>query len=167
MAAKTKIAKDKGVEMCAELLLSGKKRPEILQAITKHYNNSPGCIDKWIKAARPVVLARQQEAEIIRQRETDAAITDSLKSGLKSDLELEVILCQLATDNVEVEEWVKGKKILRGITPFEVISAIQTLYKKRGSNAPIKTAQTDVAGNDLIWNETRTYDIKHKANAGA
>lgn len=167
MSEKAKIAPDKGIELTINLLSEGKTRADILQQITTNYKISAGAVDKWIKAARPVVLARQQEAEQVRIKATAEAIEDSLKSGLKSDLEIEVILCQIITDNVQVEEWVYGNKILRGVSPGEIIAAAQTIFKKRGSNAPIKTAQTDVKGNDIVWNETKNYDTKHQADTGA
>lgn len=167
MSAQVKIAQDKGIELTVNLLSEGKTRAEIVQHLTTNYKISAGGVDKWIKAARPIILARQEEAEQVRIKATAEAIEDSLKSGLKSDLEIEVILCQIITDNVQVEEWVYGNKILRGVSPGEIIAAAQTIFKKRGSNAPIKTAQTDSKGNDLVWNEIKNYDTKHTTNGGA
>lgn len=67
-----------------------------------------------------------------------ASFMEAAKNGLKSDLELEIILCQYACQNVDVEEWIDGKMVLRGISPSESISAIAQLFKKRGSYAPVK-----------------------------
>ncbi len=77
-------------------------------------------------------------------------ITEAAKDGLKTDLELEVILCQIASNNVSVQEWVSGEVVLRDVSPSETIQAIAQLFKKRGSYAPIKTAATDTKGNDVI-----------------
>lgn len=75
-------------------------------------------------------------------------ISEAAKEGLKSDIELEQILCQFASNNLLVEEWVRGGVVLRGISPMESIQAIAQIFKKRGSYAPIKTANTDKDGND-------------------
>ena len=92
---------------------------------------------EWVEL-KDKVINEQREAEI----------AEAARSGLKTDLELEQILCQFASNNLEVEEWVKGKVILRGISPLESIQAIAQIFKKRGSYAPIKTANTDKDGNN-------------------
>lgn len=65
--------------MCADLLYSGQSRKEIIQDITKRYKVCDSAIDKWIKAARPVVAERQAEAQKIMARENEAAIVESAK----------------------------------------------------------------------------------------
>lgn len=54
--------------MCVDLLHAGKTRKEIVQTFTKKYLISAGGVDKWIKAARPVLTARQEKAEEIRAK---------------------------------------------------------------------------------------------------
>ena len=41
------------------------------------------------------------------------------------------------------------------------------LNKMEGDYAPAKIAQTDTEGNDIVWNETRTYEVNKKANPGS
>jgi hypothetical protein len=57
---------------------------------------------------------------------------------------------------MEVEQIFDGTPILRGVTPNEVTNAVKTIFLKRGSNAPTKTALTNVKGEDvepttIIW----------------
>lgn len=61
-----KISKEKGVQMCADLIYSGKVRKDIVQQFTKEYGLSESAVDKWIKVARVIVETRQQAAEAIR-----------------------------------------------------------------------------------------------------
>lgn len=73
----------------------------------------------------------------------------AIEESISSDLELEAILCKIATGGVSVTEWVKGKPTLRDVTPMEVIVAIDKLFKKRGSYAPSKIAKTKSDGTDI------------------
>lgn len=79
LSKKSKISRTKAIENIADLLLEGKTRREIVQTFTENYKCSTSSVDKWIKAAAPLVSIRQEEAEVIRQRETEAIITESAK----------------------------------------------------------------------------------------
>lgn len=79
LSKKSKISRIKAIENIADLLLEGKTRREIVQTFTENYKCSTSSVDKWIKAAAPLVSMRQKEAEVIRQRETEAIITESAK----------------------------------------------------------------------------------------
>lgn len=68
MPKPVKISKTKGVELCVDRIVSGRTRKEIVEEITKLYKVSAGCVDKWIKAARPGIAARQEKAEEIKVR---------------------------------------------------------------------------------------------------
>lgn len=74
-----KISKQKGVEMCADLLFTGEATKEIVRKLTESYGISRSSVEKWMKAARPLVEHRQQEAELIMARENEAAIIESAK----------------------------------------------------------------------------------------
>lgn len=136
--AKKGISKAKGIEICIEQMCLGKSRKEILQHFTKTYKLSDSTVDKWIKEARTTVEQRQKEAEAIRIKESEQAIAEAVKTGLKSDLELEVFLCQIAVGDLQIEEVIRGETIIRNTSPFERIKAIEVIYKKRGSFAAEK-----------------------------
>jgi hypothetical protein len=66
MAKVGTINKTKGVNMIADWLYSGKDRKEIIQLLAKLGGVSDSTVDKWIKAARPIIQQRRQAAEDIR-----------------------------------------------------------------------------------------------------
>lgn len=74
-----KISKAKGVELCADLLYSGEATKEIVRNLTESYGISRSSVEKYMKAARPIVEERQKEAERIRAREDEEAIIQSAK----------------------------------------------------------------------------------------
>lgn len=137
--AKKVISQSKGIEICIEQMSLGKSRREILQYFTKNYKFSDSTIDKWARQARKTIESRKKEAEQIRIKETEQAIAESVKQGLKSDLELEVFLCQIAMGDLQIEDIIRGNTFIRNTSPIERIRAIEVIYKKRGSYAPEKT----------------------------
>lgn len=112
---------------------------------TKHKVSKSRCLKMYDVMASEASKEVRQEQSNINVSETDEAV----RNGLKSDLELEFILCQIASGNVEVEDWVKGLSILRSVSPMEVISAARTIFLKRGSNAAIKSELTGKDGQPL------------------
>jgi len=154
MEEKSKISKAKGVEMCIEMLDARKSRKEILQEISKSYKVSDKTVDNWIKEARVTVHGRQQEAERIRLMHMDATISEGIKDGLLSDMEIELILCKIISGGVQVEEYIKGSAVLREVTPTEITNAAKVIYAKRGSNAPEKkeiTGKINLSDEPVIF----------------
>lgn len=76
---KSKIRMQKGIEICADLLFSGQSRKEIIQTLTESYNVCTSSIDKWIAAARPLLVERQNRASAIKQEEEDQATRQAAK----------------------------------------------------------------------------------------
>ena len=111
-------------------------------------------LDNEIKEAKKILEERNKQKEDIRQQQISTTLKEAIDEAIISDLELEAVLCKIATGNVEVEEWVKGKPIIRGVSPMEQIAAIDKIYKKRGSNAPSKIAQTNKDGDDVDFKIT-------------
>lgn len=72
-----KISKQKGVDLCANLLFAGQVTKEILRNLTESYGISDSTVEKWIKAARPITEQLQIEAERIRAIENESAIKES------------------------------------------------------------------------------------------
>lgn len=155
MGEKRKISKAKGIEICVERLEKGKRRPEILQEFAELYNLSESAIDKWLRQARKIVEDRQKEAESIRLMHVDANISEAVKEGLLSDMEIELILCKIISGELQIEEWVKGTAILREVTPTEITNAAKVVYAKRGSNAPEKK---EISGKINLTDEPLIFD---------
>jgi len=151
---KDTLNKKDGVIKCAEMLMDGKETAEILRTIAEICGKSTSAIEKWMKEARIIVSDRQKEAEQIRINETTAAISEAVKGGLKSDLEIEHRLCLLAFGDLDIEETTVSEQFgvttfKRKPTPAEQVAAVKEIWKKRGSYAPSKIAQTDTKGNDV------------------
>lgn len=138
MTEKGKISKAKGVEICIKLLQLGRSRKLIIEELAGICNASERTVDNWIKEASGTVKGRQEQAENIRLMQMDARISDAVKEGLLSDMEIELILCKIICGGIKIEEFVKGVPILRGVTPTEATNAAKAIYTKRGSNAPFK-----------------------------
>jgi hypothetical protein len=70
-------------------------------------------------------------------------------------LELEAILCQIASGNLKIAEIVQGEAVLTDIKPSDMVNAIGKLFKKRGSYAPTKQDLTllDKGGGDKLFIE--------------
>lgn len=131
------------------MLSSGLERKQILRKLAKTCKVSARTIDGEIKEARGILTERNRKAEEIRLRVSERMTEEAVKAGLKSDLELELILSKIASADVEVEEWIKGLSVMRGISPMESIAAIDKIFKKRGTYAPTKVAQTDTEGKNV------------------
>ena len=142
-------SKQKRISDIALMLEQGLERKQILQKLSKSCKVSARTIDTEIKDAKQILSVRNEEKEAIRQSTTSQTLKEAISEAIISDLEIEAILCKIVTANLNVEEFVKGVPILRGVTPLEIISAAKTLYAKRGSNAPSKIAQTDTDGNNV------------------
>jgi len=69
-------------------------------------------------------------------------ITEAVRNGLKSDLEIEQQLCRIAFGEIDVMETTSTPDGLiefnRKPTPGEMINAMKELWKKRGTYAPDK-----------------------------
>lgn len=74
-----KISKQKGVEICADLLFVGETTKEILRKMAESCGVATSTVEKWIKTARPIVQQRQEQAEQIKSKENEAAIIEAAK----------------------------------------------------------------------------------------
>lgn len=157
---KSKISsKQKRVIGITDMLSKGMERKEILQKLAKTCKVSNRTIDNEIKEAKTIIAERNKETEVIRLSVTKQMTEEAIKEGLKSDLELEVILCQIASGNIEVQEWIKGEAVLRSVSPMEVINATKTIFAKRGSNAPEKS---EVKIDSAPFNDSQVEKILHE-----
>lgn len=136
------------IEEMKVMLRKGADRADILKELTKTYKVSIPTLDNELKVARDAIRLEMEAKEAMLQAEMSEQLKSEINACIKSDLELDLILSQIATANIEIAEYVKGEAITRGVTPFEQIAAIDKLYKRRGSYAPLKQAQTTKDGED-------------------
>ena len=67
--------------MCADLIHSLKASKEIIRNLTEAYGVSVSCVEKWIKAARPIVAERKERAEAVRAK-VDAEEIEAIAKDL-------------------------------------------------------------------------------------
>ena len=137
------------IEEMKAMLRQGADRKDIFEELCKTCKVGRGTLDNELKEAREAVKAEQDAKEKILQDNLSEQLKSEINASIKSDLELDLILSQIATAGVEIEDYIKGEAVTRGVTPFEQIAAIDKLYKRRGSYAPVKQAATNAAGDDV------------------
>ena len=148
MAKAVKNGKLVRIDIMKERLRHGFDRAAILEELGKTWKISRATMDNELKIAREAIKVEQDAKEKILQDNLSEQLKSEINASIASDLELDLILSQIASGNLQVEEWVRGDVILRNVVPMEQIAAIDKLYKRRGSYAPLKQAQTDKDGND-------------------
>ena len=142
-------SKQKRILDIALMLEQGLERKQILQKLSKTCKTGARTIDNEIKEAKLIVNERNAHKEKVRQDTTEQTIKDAVNEAILSDLELEGILCKIASGNMQVQEMFAGVPVLRDISPAEVTNAVKALWLKRGSNSPTKTALTNTKGEDV------------------
>ena len=121
------------------------------QQLDNSYKNANICEEMQISVAmfhryKPkALLELQKRAEIKRSlinEVTTHEVTEALRNGLKSDLEIEQQLCKIAFGELNVTETTSTPdgfiEFNRKPTPNEMINAMKELWKKRGTYAPDK-----------------------------
>lgn len=73
------ISREKGVELCTELLFSGQKTGEIVQICVEKYGISRSGVEKWIQLARPKVEILRQQADAVKQKAIEEEMAASAK----------------------------------------------------------------------------------------
>lgn len=154
MAELGKISKEKGIELCAELLYAGKGRKEIVQEITKKYKASLKTVDNWLKQARPVAEERKVAAKQVQDRiDADQASATTKRLNLTREAMLERLGEIIyygkkkenpiqVTEGGELEEQEDETTEVIIVKATDVIKAIQVVNEMQGYNAPEKLDHT-------------------------
>lgn len=137
------------IEFIVSQLRQGLERKEILQNISTISEMSSRTFDVRLAEARQVIAEQDRQKEVLREKMLPAVLKKELNAAVATDSELDVILSQIARGKCKVEEWIKGEVVLRDVRPSEIIDAADKLYKRRGSYAPVKQANTNAAGEDV------------------
>lgn len=110
--------------------------------------SEPTFVTHWKKANE-----KHMEAMRAKELEKQAAISESLKDEIQAqiltEIEIDLILSKIVTGDIKVEEYIKGEPVIRDVSPSDIIAAADKLYKRKGSYAPAKVAQTDPEGNAM------------------
>ena len=139
------------IEEMKTMLRSGADRKDILAKLSISWKVSRATMDNELKIAREAVKGEIQARSTILQDRMTEELKTEINASIKSDLELDLILSQIASANITIEEYINGDAVTRGVSPFEQIAAIDKLYKRRGSYAPVKAAQTTRDGEDVNY----------------
>ena len=134
-------SKQKRISDIALMLEQGLERKQILQKLAKTCKAGERTLDNEIKEAKLILSDRNTHKESLRLEQTEQTIKDAVNEAILSDLEIEGILCKIASGNMQVQEMLAGVPVLRDISPNEIINAAKVIYLKRGSNAPTKIDQ--------------------------
>ena len=150
MGNAVKNGKIQRIEIMKERLRLGYDRAVIFQELSETCKLSDRTLDNELKEAREAIRLEMEAKEAVRQAELSEQLKSEINASIKADLELDLILSEIASGGCQVEEFVKGEAIIRNVQPMEQIAAIDKLFKRRGSYAPLKQANTDTKGNDVI-----------------
>lgn len=159
-----KISKIKGIELIFNDITAGLPKQAIMAKFGENWRTPIDTFDKWYKVARTRYEDENKAKEAERQRILSETMKSEISALIATENEIDLILSQMVRGNVQIEKWKDGDCVLTDIAPADVIRAADLLYKRKGSYAPAKIAQTDKDGNDLIWQETKVYDSKQKAD---
>lgn len=135
--------KQKIVTEILELLQNGKSRQEILAINGESWRLPARTFDRYLADANKSHLQTQQQIQKVLADNLTDEVVEAAKSGLKSDLEIELQLCKIAFAEIEIEETTYSaqfgySKFKRKPTPGEMTAAIRELWKKRGVYAAEK-----------------------------
>lgn len=138
----TKNSKIKRINDIADMLEAGLERREIIQKLSKTFKGNVRTIDFEIRDAKVIVEERNKAKEEARLKAISKKTMNLVEAAIISDIEIEAILSNMVRGNMTVEEILRSGVVIRDLTPTEIIAAANTLYKKRGSFAPVRTDTT-------------------------
>jgi hypothetical protein len=120
-----------------ESLEKGESAKAIMAEFTKRWQVSERTVKTCIALARGRIGERNKMKQAIIEEVRKEAIAKAAKEGIISDMELEAQLCKIAMGELEITKTViqngEEKKIKCKPTPFDMVLAIDKLWKKRGS----------------------------------
>ena len=96
-----KINKETGVQMCVDLLFSGKATREILCEVMGKGGGAKSTVEKWLAEARPKAEILIKEAENIRRRESEAAIAEHARKNNITRESIQERLWAIANGNLQ------------------------------------------------------------------
>jgi|ERR1700761_7817301 len=74
-----KISREKGIEVCADLMFSGQKAGEIVRICAEMYGVKRSAVEKWMSLARPKVELMRQQMDVAKQNAIEEEVAASAK----------------------------------------------------------------------------------------
>lgn len=143
-----KISKIKGIELIFNDITAGLPKQAIMAKFGENWRTPIDTFDKWYKVARTMYEDENKAKETERQRILSETMKDEISALIATENEIDLILSQMVRGNVQLEVWKDGTTQLKDIAPGDIVRAADLLYKRKGSYAPAKVAETDTDGND-------------------
>jgi hypothetical protein len=144
-----KLSKIKGIELIGKELAKGVTKVEIMANFGKQWQTPKDTFNKWYLIAFEDYQVQLQAKEAERQALVSKNLSTEISAQIATEQELDLILSKIARGDVQVESWINGEIVLKNVSPSDVAKAADLLYKRKGSYAPTKQANTDTEGNSM------------------
>ncbi len=131
------------------LVRKGLTREEIVTKFVQKWGTSTKTADRVLKKARQVHDSEVQALEDKRQAELSEDLKSEIQAEIITETEIDLILSKMVRGEVHIKEYLKGQVVVRDLEPSEIIAAADKLYKRKGSYAPAKVAQTNPDGTEV------------------
>lgn len=142
------VGKEARIEWILSKLRLGLDRKDFLQEFTTIYNVCDKTFDSLLKTAKERHEVENKAKEQLRGTILSEALKSEIQAEILTEQELDLIMSRIVDGNIEIREYIKGEPIIRDTSPMEIIAAATQLYKRKGSYAPLKVADTTVEGKD-------------------
>lgn len=124
-------------------------RAIVLAKFVKKWQVSDRTFDRYWKTANERHTEAVRALELERQGLLSESLKDEIQAQILTETEIDLILSKIVTGDIKVEEYIKGEPVIRDISPSDIIAAADKLYKRKGSYAPTKLANTTASGDDV------------------
>jgi hypothetical protein len=152
------------VSAITERLEKGEGSTGIAKEFAQRWAVSERTVKTCIAIAKANLAERNKAKQAIIEEVRKEAIAKVAQEGIISDLELEAQLCAIAMGELEIEKTVIQNGVEKTIkckpTPFDMVLAIDKLWKKRGSY-PVEKPHTENQTLILQYNLQKPEDIKY------
>ncbi len=150
-----------------ERLEKGDNAKAIMQEFARRWEVSERTVKTCIALARERMTEHNKMKQAIIEEVRKEVIAKAAKEQLISDIELEAQLCAIAMGELEIVKTVIQNGVEKTVkcrpTPFDMVLAIDKLWKKRGSY-PIEKQQAENQTLILQYNLQKPEDIKYIEN---
>lgn len=155
------------VSEIADYIERGEATGKIVEEFTQRWGVTSRTVANYIAKAREVVADRGKSKQAIIQAVRKEAITTAENSKLIQDAEIEEVLSAIIRGEHELERTIiqngQEKVIKYKPTHFDIIMAIDKLWKKRGAY-PVEKKQVENQQVNIVYNLQNPEDIKYIEN---
>jgi len=140
---------DAKIEFILSHLRNGMQRQDILAKFGENWQDSSRTFDRLLKIAVETLQVENKTKEELRGTNLSEALKNEIQAQILTEQEIDLIMSRIVDGHVEVKEYIAGQPVIRETSPMEIIAAAKELYKRKGSYAPTKLANTKPDGTEL------------------